>query len=58
MMNDDKMSDCLKYCLIKARTGNHRDALDKIAKALSHCDDSEESIRECILLLKVLLDER
>lgn len=54
---DDKMNDCLKYCLIKARTGNHKDALDKIAKALHNCDGSKESIHECIVLLRVLEDE-
>ena len=54
MMND---KDIATYCLIKARSGNHQDALDKIAKALSHCDGSKKSIHECIMLLKVLEDE-
>ena len=54
---DEKMSDCLKYCLIKARTGKQKDALDKIAKALVHCDASKQSIRECILLLRVLEED-
>ena len=50
MMNDkDIASDCIKYCLIKARTGNHQDALKKIAKALGHCDGSKQSIHECIM---------
>lgn len=57
MDNKDIASDCIKYCLIKARTGNHQDALNKIAKALSHCDGSKQSIHECIMLLKVLEDE-
>ena len=54
---NEKMSDCLKYCLIKARTDNRKDALDKIAKALMHCDASKQSIHECIVLLRVLEDE-
>lgn len=58
MDNKDIASDCVKYCLIKARTGNHQDALNKIAKALTHCDGSKQSIHECIMLLKVLEDER
>ena len=57
MDGKDIASDCVKYCLIKARTGKHKDALDKIAKALSHCDGSKQSIHECIMLLKVLEDE-
>lgn len=57
-MNDKSIAaDCIKYCLIKARTGNHRDALDKISKALHNCDGSKKSIHECIMLLKVLEDE-
>jgi hypothetical protein len=58
MMDEKDMTmDCIKYCLIKARTHNDKDALDKIAKALSHCDGSKQSIRDCIMLLKVLEDE-
>ena len=55
-MSDGKTVDCVKYCMIKARTGNERDALNKIAKALHNCDGSRESINECIMLLKVLID--
>lgn len=57
MDNKDMATDCVKYCLIKARTRNYKDAIDKIAKALSHCDGSKQSIRDCIMLLKVLEDE-
>ena len=58
MMTDkDIASDCVKYCIIKARGNNHRDALKKISKALYHCDGSKQSIHECITLLRVLYDE-
>ena len=58
MMNkQDKASDCIKYCLIKARTGNRKDAMNKIAKALGNCEPTKQSIHECITLLKVLEDE-
>lgn len=58
MMTDKSIfMDCVKYCLIKARTNNEKDALDKIAKALHNCDGSKQSIHDCITLLKVLEDE-
>lgn len=57
MKNDDIATDCVKYCIIKARTGNCQDALEKISKALHNCDGSKQSIHECIMLLRVLEDE-
>lgn len=50
-------SDCIKYCILKARTGNTRDAMKKIGKALEQCEPSKQSIHEAIILLKVLEDE-
>lgn len=54
---NDKANDCIRYCLIKARTGNEKDALDKISKALTNCKPDKKSIHECIILLKVLENE-
>lgn len=57
MENKDMASDCIKYCLIKARSHDYKTALKKISKALNNCDMSKQSIHECIILLKVLEDE-
>lgn len=58
MKNKDIASDCIKYCLIKARSHDYKTVLKKISKALNNCDMSKQSIHECIILLKVLEDER
>lgn len=57
MDKQDKASDCIKYCIIKARTGNTQDAIAKISKALGNCEPTKQSIHECMMLLKVLEDE-
>lgn len=57
-MNEKEIaSDCIKYCIVKARGKNTHEAVKKIAKALQNCDMSKKSIHECIMLLKVLEDE-
>lgn len=58
MTKEDIANDCIRYCIVKARGHNEKEALKKIAKALANCDMSKQSIHECILLLKVLEDER
>ena len=58
MQKNDIANDCIKYCIVKARGHNEEDAIKKIAKALMNCDMSKQSIHECILLLRVLEDER
>lgn len=58
MDDKDIASDCIKYCLLKAKTGNVEDALRKISKALNNCEPNQQSIHECITLLKVLENER
>lgn len=54
---NDKMTDAIKYCMIKRKTGRQKDVLDKIGKALHECNGSDDSIKQCIILLKVLIDE-
>lgn len=50
-------NDCIKYCIIKARSGNTDKVVKQIGKALIQCDKSKQSIHEAIILLKVLEDE-
>ena len=54
---DNIRKDCIKYCMVKAKTGNIKDVFNKISKALNNCNPTQESIRECITLLKVLENE-
>lgn len=57
MTNEQIATDCIKYCMIKARGNDSRAAIKKIAKALNNCDMTTQSIHECIILLKVLENE-
>lgn len=60
MTNQDKAEDCIRYCLIKKNNkdkNKRQAAIKKIAKALYSCDMSQQSIKECIILLKVFQDE-
>ena len=55
LSQDEKRTDCIRYCLLKGQTNHQKDAVPKIATALKQCDMSNDSIRDAILLLKALI---
>lgn len=57
MTDKEKSDDCIRYCIIKARSGDTEKVLRKISKALIHSDMTQKSIHECIVLLQVLEKE-
>ena len=57
MTNKNIIDDCIRYCIVKSKGNDVPAVLNKISKALHNCDMTKESIRECIVLLKILEDE-
>lgn len=55
LSQDEKRIDCIRYCLLKAKTNHQKDVIPKITTALRQCDMSNDSIRDAILLLQALI---